>query len=274
MRLCQGGVKVLGHDKTSAVATTGLKWSTAAERLARDAAARLGIPYVQRGRQPLPEMRAEYGVDYILVAKQGQLKLEMEGGELFFHPNMAHLRLKNLRIGKGDRMVEALGLQRGMSVLDCTLGLGADAIVESFAVGPEGSVMALESEPLIEVVISYGLAHALADNWPMQEAMRGIRTACTEALAYLQAQPDDAVDVIYFDPMFRHPLNASKGLAPLRRLADPSPVSPEVIKAACRVARRRVVLKENARSLEFERLGFPKIAGGRYSKVHYGVMEL
>ena len=33
-------------------------------------------------------------------------------------------------------------------------------------------------------------------------------------------------------------------------------------------------LKENARSLEFERLGFTQIMGGRYSKVHYGVRIL
>lgn len=264
----------LEQEKHRAVATTGLKWSVAAERLAREAAARLKIPYVERGRQPLPEMRAAYDVNYVLVAKQGQLKIEMEEGELFFHPNMAHLRVKNLRFGQGDRMVEALGLTRGMSVLDCTLGLGADAIVESFAVGPEGSIMALESEPLIEAVISYGLAHVLAENWPMQEAMRGIRTACTEALPYLRTQPDSSVDVVYFDPMFRHPLGASKGMEPLRSLANPAPLTPETVREACRVARKRVVLKENARSLEFERLGFPKITGGRYSKIHYGVLEI
>ena len=264
----------MNNRKQRAIATTGRKWSSAAERLARDAAARLDIPYIERGRQNLPELRAEYAVDYVLVAKQGQLKISMEGGELFFHPNMAHLRVKNLRFGQGDRMVEALGLQRGMSVLDCTLGLGADAIVESFAVGPEGSVMALESEPLIEAVISYGLSHVLAENWPMQEAMRGIRTACAEALPYLREQPEDSVDVVYFDPMFRHPLKASKGIDPLRALANPAPLTPETVREACRVARRRVVLKENARSLEFERLGFPKLAGGRYSKIHYGVLEL
>ena len=258
----------------SAVVTTGLKWSLGAEKAAQKAALKLNIPLVQRDRQTIPELREKYQVENILVAKQGQLKLEMPDGELFFHPNMAHLRLKNLRFGRGDNLVKALGLEKGMSVLDCTLGLGADAIVESFAVGPEGTVTALESEPLIEMVISYGLSHVIAENWPMQEAMRGIRTICTEALPYLQAQPDKSVDVIYFDPMFRHPLKSSEGISPLRSLANPAPLSEETIAEARRVARKRVVLKENARSLEFSRLGFPIIMGGRYSKIHYGVLEL
>ena len=33
-------------------------------------------------------------------------------------------------------------------------------------------------------------------------------------------------------------------------------------------------MKENARSAEFIRLGFEKVVGGTYSKVHYGVIEL
>ena len=70
---------ILNENKLQAIATTGRKWSSAAERLAREVAARLGIPYVERGRQTLPELRAEYAVDYVLVAKQGQLKISMEG---------------------------------------------------------------------------------------------------------------------------------------------------------------------------------------------------
>lgn len=260
--------------KQLAVVTTGLKWSGKAEALARAAAKKLEIPYVERGRQPIPVLREKYGVPYILVAKQGQLKLVMEDDELFFHPGMAHLRLKNLRFGEGDNLVAALGLKRGMSVLDCTLGLGADAIVESFAVGSEGQVTALESEPLIEAVISYGLSHVIAENWPLQEAMRGVKTHCTEALPYLQSQPDKSVDVIYFDPMFRHPLLSSVAIGPLRELANHAPVSKATIAEARRVARLRIVLKENARSKEFARLGFDKITGGKYSKVHYGIIEL
>ena len=166
-----------------------------------------------------------------------------------------------------------MGLQPGMQVLDCTLGLGADAIVASFAVGDGGSVTGLEASPLIAAVVGYGLAHFVAENYPIQEAMRRIQTVQTDYLAYLKAQPDASVDVVYFDPMFRHPLRESVQLAPLRTSADHRPVSLGAMEEAKRVARQRVVLKENSRSLEFARLGFAKIAGGKYSHVHYGIWE-
>ena len=46
------------------------------------------------------------------------------------------------------------------------------------------------------------------------------------------------------------------------------------IAEARRVARHRIVLKESSKSREFARLGFPDMAGGRYSKVRYGVIKL
>ena len=51
-------------------------------------------------------------------------------------------------------------------------------------------------------------------------------------------------------------------------------VALEAVEEARRVARQRIVLKENSRSREFARLGFSELAGGRYSHVHYGIMRL
>ena len=258
---------------TKAIVTTGHKVKDASVKLAMETAERLGLSFVRRGNASLEELKERQAADFVLVAKKGGLRLETPEGELFFHPNMAQLRVKNLRLGKPDHMVEAMGLQPGMRVLDCTLGLGADAIVASFAVGDGGSVTGLEASPLIAAVVGYGLAHFVAENYPIQEAMRRIQTVQTDYLAYLKAQPDASVDVVYFDPMFRHPLRESVQLAPLRTSADHRPVSLGAMEEAKRVARQRVVLKENSRSLEFARLGFAKIAGGKYSHVHYGIWE-
>ena len=147
----------------SAVVTTvrrGQKFAEANRALAARTAAELGIPNVPRGSASLDEMRTAYGVDAVLVARRGLLTAVTAEGELFFHPGMAHLRIKNLRSGQGDHLVHALGLTEGMCVLDCTLGTGADAIIESFAVGATGSVTALEANPIIAAVIGDGLAHA------------------------------------------------------------------------------------------------------------------
>ena len=257
-----------------AVATTGRKLGAGSERLARETAARLGIPFVPRGDASIRELRERHGADAVLVAKQGQLVLDTEAGELFFHPSMAHLRLKRLRFGNGkDAMLEAMGLQPGMSVLDCTLGLAADAIVASFAAGPEGHVTGLESSPLVAAVTGYGLAHCHGENYPIQEAMRRIEAIQGDYMDFLQKAPDRSYDVVYFDPMFRHPLLASCSMTPLRLAANHGPVPLAAVREARRVARRRVVLKENARSLEFSRLGFLHLAGGKYSKVRYGWVE-
>ncbi|SEH27646.1 MULTISPECIES: class I SAM-dependent methyltransferase [unclassified Selenomonas] len=257
-----------------ALVTTKEKFSTKAVRIAKETAEQLGLPYVPRSSFSLPELREKYGVDNILVVKKGLLFLEGIEETLQFHPNMAHIRVKNLRFGRGDHLVKALDIQPGDRILDCTLGLGADAIVESFAAGPEGSVTGLESRPLIEAVVSYGLRHFDGDGEKITEAMRRVQTVCTDALAYLKEQPDNSFDAIYFDPMFRYPLMDSENLSPLRALADDRALTEETVAEACRVAKRRVVMKENARSLEFERLGFKTIMGGKYSKVHYGVMIL
>ena len=263
--------------KVSAIVTTvrrGQKYTEANRVLAARTAAALGIPNVSRGNDSLEELRAAYGVDTVLVARRGLLTLVTAEGELLFHPGMSHLRIKNLLLGHGDHLVTALGLTEGMHVLDCTLGTGADAIVESFIVGAAGAVTALESNPLIAAVIADGLAHATGDNYEMHAAMRRITVHHADALAFLRAAEMDSYDVIYFDPMFRRPLHESAGMNALRVLADMRALTEEMIAEACRVARRRVVMKERRESAEFERLGFTHIMGGKYSRIAYGVMEL
>lgn len=261
----------------SAIVTTvrrGQKYTEANRTLAARTAAALGIPNVPRGNDSLEELRAAYGVDAALVARRGLLTLVTAEGELFFHPGMSHLRIKNLLLGHGDHLVSALGLVEGMHVLDCTLGTGADAIVESFAVGTQGTVTALEVNPLIAAVIADGLAHATGDNYEMHAAMRRITVHHADALTFLRTAETDSYDVVYFDPMFRRPLHESAGMNALRVLADSRALTEETIAEAHRVARRRVVMKERRESAEFERLGFTHITGGKYSRIAYGVMEL
>ena len=265
------------QSKISAIVTTvrrGQRYTAANRALAERTAAALSIPNIQRGNDSLEEMRAAYGVDAVLVARRGLLTLVTAEGELFFHPGMAHLRIKNLLFGHGDHLVSALGLTEGMSVLDCTLGTGADVIVESFAVGASGAVTALESNALIAAVIADGLAHATGDNYDMHAAMRRITVHHADALDYLRAQETGSHDVVYFDPMFRRPLHESAGMNALRVLADMRALTEETITEARRVARRRVVMKERRESAEFARLGFDTLTGGKYSRIAYGVMEL
>lgn len=260
---------------SEAIVTTGVKAREKAVRTAKEIAQLWQLSYIERERKSLTAMRDEYGAGYILISRADGLFLDMpDGTEFFFHTSMAHLRVKNIRLGRGDKLLEAMELHSGMSVLDCTLGLGSDAIVASFASGSEGKVTALEKSPLIAAVISHGLSSQLAENYPLQEAMRRIKVINADYLDYLRLQPSASVDIVYFDPMFRHPLQESASIKPLRPLADKLPVSSEAIAEAVRVARRRVVLKENSRSQEFARLGFVRQVGGKYSHVRYGIIDV
>lgn len=256
------------------IVTTDRKKHSESVILAQEAADRLGIDFIERNRESMEELRQRYGAEHILIAKKGAYTLDTADGELFFHPNMAQLRIKNLRMGEEDHMVKAMGLQEGMSVLDCTLGFGADAIVASFVAGERGSVTGLEASPYIALITGQGMQHFLANNYELHSAIKRIKVVNSNYLDYLKEQPDDSVDVVYFDPMFRHPLTDSHNINPLRAVADHSPLSEEAVKEARRVARQRVVMKENSRSNEFQRLGFHEIAGGRHSKVNYGIIRL
>lgn len=260
-------------DLTQYIATTGNKNKESQIKLAKETAEKLGIRYNPRGNASLDVLREQSGAQNILVARSGQLLLETPAGQMFFHPSMAHLRIKNLRQGKGDHLLEAMAIKPGMHVLDCTLGLGSDAIVESFAAGETGKVTALEANAVMAEVVRYGLAHCESENPRTTEAMRRIEVIASDYLSYLRACPDNAFDAVYFDPMFRHPFHESSSMSPLRSLAEPMALSEEAVAEALRVSRGCVVLKETSKSTEFERLGFTETIGGKYSKVKYGVLS-
>ncbi len=264
----------IAREPMNAVVTTGRKEQAASVALARRTAEKLGLPYEERRRRKEQEILQDTGADFLLVAKQGSLRLLTAQGEFFFHPSMGHIRVKNLRHQMPDNLCLALGARPGMRILDGTLGFGADAVVESYAVGEEGYVLGLEASPLVHEIVSYGLRHFPQENPTMIAAMRRVHTLCADACEFLRTQQDNSFDVVYFDPMFRHPLLESKNIAPLREVADHRALTPELIAQARRVARERVVMKEAAGSGEFSRLGFTELLHGKYSPVYYGIQRL
>lgn len=265
----------------NAIITTGRKNQQSSIELAKEFSLKLQIPLVERQNISIKNLAELHKVKYVLVAKKNSLRLvaiknssQTANDEIFFHPSLAHLRIKNILNGEGDRLIETMELQCGMKVLDCTLGLGADAIVESYIVGDEGSVTALEISPYLAAVVEHGLKNFTEDNDNVINAMRRIKVINVNYLDFLKGAEDKSFDVVYFDPMFRHSLERSSSLNPIREVADHGALNVEAIEEARRVAKYRIVLKENAKSLEFARLGFERICGGKYSPIHYGVIDL
>ena len=100
--------------------------------------------------------------------------MDLPEGEMFFHPNMAQVRVKRLRYGGNDNMLDAMQVEKGMRILDCTLGFAADAIVSSYGVGEKGKVVGLEINPLISLVVKEGLKTYLPTNYDLKSAMDNI----------------------------------------------------------------------------------------------------
>lgn len=241
---------------------------------ARLLASELGGSFVPRRDRSVRHLLAEEG-EPLLIVETGGLKFYKEGMKdpFFFHPNMAKVRIKRLLQGDNDRMIEACALKKGDQLLDATLGLASDAITASFVTGEGGRVVGVEVEPTLALIVSWGLKHYTDALSPMVEAMRRIETVNGNAFDYLRNSKDQSFDVVYFDPMFRTSVLESSAMSFWRNHAATMPLTPDMIEEACRVARRRVVLKERKYSGEFERLGFQTILDSP-SSFAFGVIEI
>jgi len=233
-----------------------------------------GVFLARQGRSlnEITEMTAATAV--VTVTRQG-VTVWSEHGQFSFHPGMAKLRILACRQGKSDKMGRAMALQPGDSVLDCTLGLGSDAVVASYLAGPTGAVCGLESETVIAAVVRRGLgAYSFPELPELEAAMRRITVVNTDHLTYLSALPAGSFDIVYFDPMFREPVRKSPGMNSLRWLTNDRAITREAVEQAVRVARRRVVMKERTGSPEFARLGFHAFVGAKGSRVVYGYLKV
>ncbi len=233
-----------------------------------------GFRYVPRRRLGLERLAHENGADGIVVWESTGPVLYFGGEKLFFHPSMAKNRIAAYRKqNQEDLMIKACRLEPGWSFLDCTLGMGADAIVASYF-SQTGRITGLESEKAVAAVIGWGMRIYQGQMSWLNQAINRIEVLNYNHREYLSQLPEQSYDLVYFDPMFEHPLLKSKPLNPLRKLANPTPIDSETIISAARVARRRVVMKTQASGGEIERLNLKRISGSRHNPITYGVLEV
>jgi SAM-dependent methyltransferase len=227
---------------------------------AQEAARRHVLPFVHRADRAFDRLAGVAGVDALLVLSAGEAALWIEGALTRWDPGMGALRLKRLRGGERttrDGFLEAAAIAPGESVLDATLGLGADALVAAEAVGPGGRVVGLEASRPLAALVAEGLAR-LDD-----PAARRIEVVHADAAAFLAPRPPRSFDLVTFDPMFREPRAQPPGFDLVRRLADPRPLAPETLAAARRVARRAVLVKDGAPGRDLARLGLVPLPSAR-----------
>ena len=200
-------------------------------------AGRWGLPLLlRRPGAPLRGLLAQAPV--LVVFGEDAVSLWDRLGHVAGGPGLAALRLKEIAKGRAEDPLQRIGeLGPGERVLDATLGFAQDARVAARLVGPGGSVLGVESSlPL--AVLSDASLHR---EGPAGAARIEIRHADSGPL--LRTLPSGSVEVVLFDPMFGRALAAQPGFEMLRRLANPAPLTPEVLLEARRVARRAVLVK-------------------------------
>ena len=255
------------------IITTVSKSNEDNEKYAHDLAKKLNKKYILREKNSLEKLKQDNNIDNILIVTKNGLKAHTKNGELFFHLNMAQLRILSIMRQQKDHMVEAMNLSSGMSVLDCTLGLGTDAVVASFIVGEKGKVVGLESSELIYLISKHGLENFRHDNIDIQKSLKCIEVININYLEYMRNIEDNSFDIVYFDPMFRRAIEDSANFKPMREIANMQELTKGALYEALRVAKKRVVIKETKGSREFARLDIIKLYGGKYSSINYGVIE-
>ena len=221
---------MMGKKKGRFAVTVGLKGGTELIKMAKSWAETLAIPYLKRPRGvSLETLRKERNLVGLLVATRKGPQVETEEGILYYHPSMATLRVRALKEGKTDHLVEALALRPGSRVLDGTLGLASDAAVISYAVGSEGTVVGVEASPILYQMTRLGLRSYDEGDEDLLKALRRIEPVLGDTAAYLESLPPDSFDAVYFDPMFEHPVEGSSNMVPMRPAADHRPLTLSVI---------------------------------------------
>lgn len=231
---------------------------------AREAAARWGAPFVERGwKGPLQPLLGQAKAVIVF----GDLRVELwdAEGHTAFHDGLAALRLG--RYARGDRtdpLVRAADFQPGDAVLDATLGLGQDSLVAARAVGPTGRVLGVERSAALHALVDSGLESRPQD--PQACRIQACRGDSAEVLAAL---PPRSFDVVLFDPMFGRSQGAQPPFQLLRRHASHAQLTPELLALGRRVARRVVVVKAARYSDALRQLGLAPEPHSRFTQVVY-----
>ena len=155
------------------------------------------------------------------------------------------------------------------SFLDCTIGLGSDSIVVSYAF-PQAKIKGLEGSLPIWLATSYGLAHYSHNVKSVTDALRRIEVSYDTFENYVPNLPDESIDIIYFDPMFEVPVEDSPQFKPLRGHTVESHIDDKIMEEAMRVASYGVIIKERPFSSVFQKYPPHQWVGGKYSRIGYG----
>jgi hypothetical protein len=252
------------------IITTAGRTNKEMKILAIKIAEKFQCKFVERNKASIDYLKAYYMMDILIIGKNRFEYYPLNTAQpFFFHPNSAVFRIKRLINQEHDPFIQATNLSKGMSFLDCTLGLASDSIVASYAVGSNGYVEGLEVNEIIAFLVKTGLKEWKTSHSTIDNAMRRVKVKHVNALEELIKKEENSMDCVYLDPMFEEEIS-SDGIHSLKKLAYYEELTEEIINHAKRVAKQRVVLKDHFKSSRFDRFQFEQLKR-KSAKFHYGI---
>jgi len=231
----------------------------------------LGCPFVLRKR--FIEHFEKYPRSFYYVVEKERIVIRWKEGIFFFHPSSAKMRMRNLKHGQRDYLIEILDLKGSEKILDLTLGLGSEALLMG-AFLEEGYIEGIEFSKHIYTIVKYGIEDYVDESPWINKSKEKIRLVNSDYKEYLCRLPDKSFDIVYCDPMFEHPVLESSGFNPLRPFASYDFIEKKDLEEMKRVAKKTVLLKALQKDSLFQQIEVDEISGSRSSGVLYGVIRL
>ena len=127
--------------------------------VAKTWAAELQVPFVERYENgSLDVMLQDMQIGALLIAGKKGPQLYSREGMLLYHPGLGKVRWQRVvQRHENDNFLTAMDIRPGHRVLDCTLGLAADALLASHAAGETGKVIGLEASLPLWFLTSRGV---------------------------------------------------------------------------------------------------------------------
>ncbi|MGL4373849.1 MAG: class I SAM-dependent methyltransferase [Turicibacter sp.] len=258
------------------IITTSFDETEVLVKKAIELAKQLNVPYVKRNKKTLKYLHEHRDAEIFVVNSNRGLCFNKKGAdEIFYHPNMAFHRIKQIERGQKDSLVSACDLVEGMTFLDCTLGLASDTLVASYVVGHSGQIIATEKSFPLSVLVREGLHYYVQTAQPeLKDIVEKLKIINCDNLEYLKSLSDDTVDVVYFDFMFTKSLESSQGIKVIKPLVSYDLLTPEHVSEARRVAKQKVVVKSNYGNDSINELGFEISKINQKRHFFYGVIDV
>jgi hypothetical protein len=265
--------KLLRHgihfDSKNFFVTTSHKPDIGQISRAKSLSDELGVEFLQKPEAIVASRESDYGFYYVIEKERTIIRNNSE--VFFFHPSSAKMRMRNLKHGQNEYLLDALKLRGNERILDLTLGLGSDAILMG-AFLTTGFIIGVESSLHIYTIVRKGLLEYRDPSPWVEKSMKRIFPFHSDYKEYIRNVPDHCYDIIYCDPMFDHPVMSSSGLNPLRAFADYDSITPQDVKEMKRICSGAIVFKTLAYDHLFDKIEVNRVFGSKNSGIVYGVI--